>query len=152
MKALDPWTLPAQTGSAYPPPFDRPVRDREKRALGDAFGLHNFGVNLVRLAPGVESSQRHWHSRQDEFVMVLEGELALVCDEGEQALTAGMVAGFPAGRPNGHKLVNRSGRDAVYLEVGDRLPGDSSTYSDIDMLSFPAPSRRRFTRRDGAPY
>ena len=152
MKAIDPWTLPATTGSAYPPPFDEPVRNREKRALGDPFGLQNFGANLVRMPPGTESSQRHWHSRQDELVMVLEGELVLVTDEGEQTMTPGMVAGFPAVRPDGHKLVNQSGKDAVYLEIGDRMPGDATDYPDIDMLSESAAGARRFTRRDGTPY
>ena len=152
MKAIDPWTLPARTGSAYPPPFDEPVRNREKRALGDPFGLQNFGANLVRMPPGTESSQRHWHSRQDELVMVLEGELVLVTDEGEQVMTRGMVAGFPAARPDGHKLVNRSGKDAVYLEIGDRMPGDATDYPDIDMLSEATAGARRFIRRDGTPY
>lgn len=152
MKAIDPWTLPAMIGSAYPPPFDEPVRNREKRALGDPFGLQNFGANLVRMPPGTESSQRHWHSRQDELVMVLEGELVLVTDEGEQVMTPGMVAGFPAARPDGHKLVNRSGKNAVYLEIGDRMPGDATDYPDIDMLSEAAAGGRRFIRRDGTPY
>lgn len=152
MKAIDPWTLPARTGSGYPPPFDEPVRNREKRALGDPFGLQNFGANLVRLPPGAESSQRHWHSRQDELVMVLEGELVLVTDGGEQAMTPGMVAGFPAAASDGHKLVNRTGQDAVYLEIGDRMPGDATTYPGIDMLSVPAEGGRRFTRKDGTPY
>ena len=152
MKAIDPRTLPARTGSAYPPPFDEPVRNREKRALGDPFGLQNFGANLVRLPPGTESSQRHWHSRQDELVMVMEGELVLVTDDGEQTMTPGTVAGFPAGTPDGHKLVNRSSQDAVYLEIGDRMPGDASTYSDIDMRSLASEGARRFIHKDGTPY
>lgn len=152
MRAVDPWTLPARMGSAYPAPFDAPVAAREKRALGDAFGLRNFGVNLVRLPPGTESSQRHWHSRQDEFVMVLQGELVLATDAGEQTLGAGMVAGFPAGRSDGHKLVNRSAGDAVYLEVGDRSPGDRTEYSDIDMCSYPTDGPRAYVRKDGTPY
>ncbi len=152
MKAIDPRTLPARTGSAYPPPFDEPVRKREKRALGDPFGLRNFGANLVRLPPETESSQRHWHSRQDELVMVMEGELVLVTDDGEETMTPGTVAGFPAGTPDGHKLVNRSSQDAVYLEIGDRMPGDATAYSDIDMRSLATEGARRFIHKDGTPY
>ena len=150
--ALDPATVPAVRGSDYPPPFDRLVAARERRRLGDAVGLTNFGVNLLRVPPGCASSQRHWHTRQDEFVYVLEGEVVLVTDGGEQTLSAGMAAGFPAGTGDGHHLVNRSDRDALLLEVGDRMPGDEVDYADIDMMIRWVDGEERFLRKDGTPY
>jgi uncharacterized cupin superfamily protein len=152
--ALDPWSLPSRTGSAYPEPFRAPPANREKRALGDAFGLNGFGVNLVRLPPGSWSSQRHWHSHEDELVYILEGELVLVTDAGEQVVTAGMVMGFPAGRPDGHHMINRSGRDAVYLEVGARLAEDGVEYPDIDLAyrRIGGGDSFGFTNRNGDPY
>src|SRR5262249_40424679 len=123
--AIDANTLPSVSSTGYPEPFRKLVAGRSRRKLGDVFGLQNFGVNLTRLTPGAMSSMRHWHGRQDEFVYVLEGEVVLVTDAGEQIMGAGMVAGFPAGRQDGHHLINRSTKDAVYLEIGDRLPGDS---------------------------
>ena len=150
--ALEAMTVTPIVGSPYPEPFKALVGGRERRPLGDAFGLTNFGVNLLRVPPGCASSQRHWHSRQDELVYVLSGELVLVTDAGEQLLTAGMVAGFPAGRADGHHLVNRSARDAVVIEVGDRMPGDEIDYSDIDMLLRWVGGEERFVRRDGTPY
>ncbi len=150
--ALEAMTVAPIVGSAYPEPFKALVAGRERRPLGDAFGLTNFGVNLLRVPPGCASSQRHWHSRQDELVYVLSGELVLVTDAGEQLLTAGMVAGFPAGRADGHHLVNRSARDAVGIEVGDRIPRDEIDYSDIDMLVRWVGGEERFVRKDGTPY
>jgi uncharacterized cupin superfamily protein len=150
--ALDPKTVPPETGSGYPQAFRALVAGRERRRLGDALGLKNFGVNLTRLPPGCASSQRHWHTRQDEFVYVLEGALVLVTDAGEQVLTAGMAAGFPAGRPDGHHLVNRSNRDAVMLEIGDRSPGDEGDYSDVDMMWRIVEGEERYLRKDGTPY
>src|SRR5690606_38283862 len=114
--ALDPATVPARTGTIYPDGFKSVVEGRFKQALGNALGLKNFGVNLTRLKPGAASAHRHWHTRQDEFVYILEGEGTLVTDEGEQILGPGMAAGFPAGVENGHHLVNRSAADVVYLE------------------------------------
>ena len=152
LPALDPETVEVWTGSTYPEPFAAECRARQKRALGDAVGLKNFGVNLVRMAPGVWSSQRHWHSAQDEFVYVLEGEVVLVTDAGEQTLTPGMAAGFPAGSGDGHHLVNRSDADAVYLEVGDRAQGDDVDYPDVDMLARWVDGVRKFVRKDGTPY
>ena len=116
--AVDPATLPPRRSSGYPEPFQTAVEGRIKRALGDAFGLTQFGVNLVEMPPGCWSSQRHWHSHEDEFVYVVSGELVLVTDAGEQPMRKGMVAGFPAGRADGHHLINRSGQPAVYLEIG----------------------------------
>jgi uncharacterized cupin superfamily protein len=150
--ALDPATVAPRIGTDYPPPFDRLVATRERRRLGDALGLKNFGVNLLRLPPGCASSQRHWHSRQDEFVFVVAGEVVLVTDGGEQRLTAGMAAGFPAGKPDGHHLINRSARDALVLEVGDRTPGDEADYSDIDMLVRLIDGEERYVRKDGTVY
>ena len=150
--ALDPATVAPRIGTDYPPPFDRLVATRERRRLGDALGLKNFGVNLLRLPPGCASSQRHWHSRQDEFVFVVAGEVVLVTDGGEQLLTIGMAAGFPAGKPDGHHLVNRSARDALVLEVGDRTPGDEADYSDIDMLVRLIDGEERYVRKDGTLY
>ena len=146
--ALDPATIEPVVGTSYPPDFDRACAAREKRRVGDALGLGNFGVNLVTLPPGTASSQRHWHSHQDEFVYIVRGEATLVTDGGEQILGPGMVAGFPAGRPDGHHLVNRSDADVVYLEVGDRPPVDDVDYPDIDMLIRGG----RFVHRDGSAY
>ena len=150
--ALDPATLVPHLGSSYPAPFDAAVATREKRALGDALGLTNFGVNLTRLPPGMASAQRHWHTKEDEFVYIVEGELMLVTDAGEQCLSAGMVAGFPAGKKDGHFLVNRSGRDAVYLEVGNRAADDEVDYPDIDMLVRRVAGELKFVRKNGTPY
>jgi uncharacterized cupin superfamily protein len=126
---------------------------REKRPLGDLFGLQNFGVNLTRLAPGAASALRHAHSRQDEFVYVLEGRPTLITDEGEALLEPGMCAGFRAGTGNAHHLVNRTTQDVVFLEVGDRTAGDQGSYPDDDLQAALGPDGRwRFTRKDGTPY
>ncbi len=150
--ALDPTSVASRIGSNYPRPHAEAVKRREKKPLGDALGLKNFGVNLVRIPAGGMSSQRHCHSRQDEFVFVLEGELVLVTDAGEQTLAAGMAAGFPAGSGDGHHLLNRTGEDAVYLEVGDRTAGDEVDYPDIDMLIRLIDGKRTYIHRDGTPY
>lgn len=144
--------VPAVTGSGYPEPFRSRVSARRKQRLGDAFGLKNFGVNLTTLPPGSVSALRHWHSHEDEFIYVVSGELVLITDGGEQRLNSGMCAGFPAGRADGHCLVNRSGADAVYFEVGDRRPEDAVTYPDDDIMGRASPQGRRFTRKSGAPY
>ena len=149
---LDPSDLPPRTGSSYPSPFSEAVASRVKRALGSPLGLTQFGVNLVNLPPGCWSSQRHWHSHEDEFVYVLEGELVLVTDRGETILKPGMAAGFPAGAADGHHLINRSGQEAVYLEVGSRRPEDEAFYSDIDMELRRGPAGHRFVHRNGEPY
>ena len=150
--ALDPADVPARAGSSYPEAFREPCRTRIKRALGDALGLSNFGVNLVTLPPGAWSAQRHWHSREDEFVYVLEGELTLISEGGEQALGAGHAAGFPAGRADGHHLVNKGSAPATYLEVGDRRREDTVTYPDVDLHLTPGPEGRVFTDTQGKPY
>ena len=136
------------TGTLYPSPFDEPCRSRHRTRLGDAAGLTQYGVNLVRLEPGAWSSQRHWHLAQDEFIYVLSGEVALVTDAGAEILRAGDCAGFKAGDKNGHCLQNRSGADATVLEIGTRLAGEYATYSDIDMKTpGRSNSRRRRLRR-----
>jgi uncharacterized cupin superfamily protein len=150
--ALDPAELPAREGTSYPEPFKDPCRTRTKRALGDALGLGNFGVNLVTLPPGAGSAQRHWHSHEDEFVYLVEGELMLITEDGEQLLTAGQVAGFPAGRADGHHLVNQGAAPATYLEVGDRNPEDECSYPDIDLHYAPTPDGHVFTNKKGERY
>lgn len=148
---LNPAEVPVRPGTTYPAPYHEEIAGREKRKVGNALGLRNFGVNFVRLKPGAWSSQRHWHTRQDEFVYVLEGELTLVTDAGETALGAGMVGGFPAGSGDGHHLVNRTEVDALYIEVGDRLPGDDVDYPDIDMRVENNAEIKRFTNKKGEP-
>ena len=152
LPAVDPAQVPAVTGSAYPEPFKSRVATRRKQRLGDALGLKHFGVNLTTIPPGAASALRHWHSHEDEFIYIVSGELVLVTNDGEQPLTAGMCAGFPAGKPDGHCLVNRTRTDAVYLEVGDRRPEDAVTYPDDDIAGQATPQGRRFTRKDGTPY
>ena len=145
--------VPESNRTGYPPQFQAGVEKRHARRLADHAGLTNFGVNLVRMEPGAISSQRHWHTKSDEFVYMVEGELVLETNAGAQVLKAGMCAGFPAGNGDGHRLVNRSGHDATFLVVGDRLPGDEAAYPDIDMLFGRGPDgRNRFTRKDGTPY
>ena len=150
MPKIDTNTVPARKGSGYPRPFDEPCAARTRRRLGDAGGLRDFGVNLMTLPPGGWSSQRHWHSHEDEFVYLLEGELALIEDGGETVLRAGDCAAFPKGTGNGHHLVNKSTAMAVYLEVGSRNPLDLTTCCDIDMKSANADGR--FVHKDGTPY
>jgi uncharacterized cupin superfamily protein len=153
LPALDPADVPAATGTNYPEQFRAAVAGRSKRRLGDALGLTIFGVNLTTLRPGAQSALRHWHSAQDEFIYMVEGELVLVTDEGEQIVRPGMCAGFPAGKHDGHHLVNRSGRDAIYLEVGDRTGNDAVTYPDNNIHAPAAgDGSRRFTKKDGTPY
>ncbi len=149
---LDPGTVTSRKGSVYQHPFTGPLAGRAKRALGNALGLTNFGVNLVELGPGDWSSPRHWHSHEDEFVYVLDGELTLVTGAGEQVLEAGMAAGFPAGVEDGHHLINRSDATATYLEVGSRLPEDVVHYPDIDLKAKSGPDGRVFTNKKGEPY
>lgn len=141
---------PRPRATNYPPPFAARVAGREKRALGDVFGLRNFGVNLTRLEPGAMSALRHAHARQDEFVYVLDGEPTLVTDAGETRLAPGLCAGFPAGSGDAHHLVNRTDRDVWYLEIGDRTPGDAVTYPDDDLAAALIDGRWRFTRKDGS--
>ncbi len=148
MKKIDIERARLTRGSAYPAPHGEPCVSRERRRLGEAGGLTAFGVNHLTLPPGAWSSQRHWHSHEDEFVCVLAGEVVLVTDAGEERLGPGDCAAFRAGDPDGHHLINRSNRDAVLLEVGSREPArDRTIYSDIDMVAEPGEAGYR--RRDG---
>jgi uncharacterized cupin superfamily protein len=148
LPALDPMTLEPRTGSGYPEPYRSRVVPREKRALGNALGLARIGINHTILPPGKESSMRHWHSHEEEFIFVLSGEVWLRTDAGEQLLEAGMCCGFPLGTRDGHQLVNRSDAPAIYLEVSNRDPADTAEYSDVDMVY----QRGVFTRRDGSGF
>lgn len=144
---------PRKTRSNYPETFVSRLGGREKRPLGDPFGLIIFGVNLARLPPGAMSALRHAHTRQDEFVYILEGTPTLVTDSGETLLKPGMCAGFKAGTGDAHHLVNRSDSDVVYLEVGDRTLGDEASYPEDDIVAVKTiDGTRKFTRKDGTPY
>ncbi len=150
---IDLSTVPVETGTNYPAPFQSVVSGRSRQRVGNAAGLQNFGVNLTTLAPGSQSALRHWHSAQDEFVYVVRGELWLVTDDGEQILTAGEMAGFAAGIANGHHLVNRSDQLAIYLEVGDRTASDQVNYPDQDLKYVLVDTGgRAFTRKNDHPY
>lgn len=138
--------------SAYPAPFAARMQGREKKALGERFGLANFGVNLTRLQPGGISALRHWHERQDEFVYVLSGRPTLRVDGRAFPLEPGMCVGFPAGRGEGHHFVNETDEDAVYLEIGDRTAGDIVHYPDEDLVARETGGRWTFTHKDGTPY
>ena len=144
---------PSRAGRGYPEPFAARVTGRERRVLGDAFGLTSFRVNLTRLPPGGMSALRHTHTREDEFIYVIEGEPILMTNAGETQLRPGMCAGFKAGSGDAHHLLNRSGGDVVYLEVGDRNPGDTVIYPDDDIGRALTPAGERiFVHRDGTPY
>jgi uncharacterized cupin superfamily protein len=136
----------------YPEPFASRMAGREKRPLGDLFGLTNFGVNLTRLAPKGVSALRHAHSKQDEFIYVLQGHPTLHTDEGRTRLSPGMCAGFKAGSGNGHCLINETADEVVYLEVGDRTPGDEGTFPDDDLKAMLSDGKWKFTHKDGSPY
>ena len=138
--------------SVYPEPFASRMAGREKRPLGDIFGLTNFGVNLTRIPPGGQSSARHAHTRQDEFIYILKGHPTLHTDEDRTPLCPGMCAGFKAGTGNGHRLVNETAEEVVYLEVGDRTPGDEGSYPDDDLKALLVEGKWKFVHRDGTPY
>ncbi len=144
---------PARTKPTnYPEPFASRMAGREKRPLGDLFGLTNFGVNLTRLAPKAISALRHAHSKQDEFIYILQGRPTLRTDEGSTQLEPGMCAGFKAGSGNGHQLINETDENVVYLEAGDRTPGDEGSYPDDDLKALLADGKWRFVHKDGVPY
>lgn len=150
MPKIDLAVVPEVRGSGYPAPFNAPCAGRLRQRLGEAGGLKDFGVNLMRVPPGGWSSQRHWHSHEDEFVYVVAGELVLVEDAGETLLRAGECAAFPKNSGDGHHLINRTDAMAVYLEMGWRWPADVTTCSDIDMMSANADGR--FVHENGDPY
>ena len=151
--AIEAATAPTRAKpSIYPEPFASQMHGREKRPLGDVFGLTNFGVNLTRILPGGESALRHAHTRQDEFVYILEGAPTLITAAGEALLGPGMCAGFKAGEGGGHQLANRSRELVVYLEIGDRTPGDSVSYPDDDIEACLEAGAWRFRHKNGEPY
>jgi uncharacterized cupin superfamily protein len=143
---------PRTKATNYPQPFALRMVGRRKQPLGDLFGLTNFGVNLTRLAPGAESALRHAHTKQDEFIYVLQGHPTLRTDDGRTRLSPGMCAGFKAGTGNGHHLINETGEDVVYLEVGDRTPGDEGSYPDDDLKALMVDGKWTFAHKDGSPY
>ena len=149
MPKIDVAQAPLKSSSRYPQPFDVPCRNKSRRRLAEAAGLKRLGVNLLELSPGAWSSQRHWHSGMDEFVWVVEGEVTLVTNAGEQTLRAGECAAFRAGDPDAHHLQNRSERRALVLEVGSNEPRDEvTTYPDIDLIATPD----GYFHKDGGPY
>ena len=152
MPKIDIARASVRTRGVYPDPWGAATQGREKTALGDVAGLTQFGVNLTRLKPGAASALRHWHETEDEFVYVLEGEIMLIEDGGTTVLRPGDAAGFKAGVSNGHHLVNKSQRDALYLEVGTRAKRERAHYSDVDLVYDRDESGFRFSRRSGEPY
>ena len=152
MPKIDVSAIELRTGTGYPEPLRGIVKGRERKPLGDAGGLTQFGVNLTRLRPGAASAHRHWHEREDELVYVLDGELVLVEDGGETLLRPGDAAAFKAGVADGHHVVNRSDRDALLLEIGTRSSRDSCHYSDVDLALVSDEDGKRFTRKSGEPY
>ena len=152
MPKIDVARLKVESTSGYPEPYRAAVAGRSRQRLGDAVGLDQFGVNLTRLQPGAQSAQRHWHAAEDEFVYVLEGELVLCENEGETILKAGDAAAFKAGVANGHCLINRSSRDAVYLEIGTRAARERAEYPDIDMCVERDADGMRYLHKSGEPY
>jgi len=152
MPKIDIGKATVRTATIYPQPWRAVTAGREKTVLGDVVGLSQFGVNLTRLKPGAASSLRHWHEAEDELIYVLEGEMILIEDGGETVLRPGDAAGFKAGVPNGHQLVNRSRRDALYLEIGARAPRERAHYADVDLVLDRDERGPRFSRRSGEPY
>ena len=153
MPKIDRGKAPGRTTTVYPAEFKHVCEGREKAALGNVAGLTQFGVNLTRLKPGAASALRHWHENEDEFVYVVEGELILIEDGGETLLRTGDAAGFKAGVPNGHQLINKTNRDAVYLEVGTRAPNERAHYPDVDLdLVREADGTLRLSHKSGEPY
>ena len=153
LPAIDPKTIAPRFGIAvYAEKYKGQVQGRERRVLGDACGIKSFGVNLTIVPPGGWSSHRHWHSREDEFIFVVEGELVLVTDAGEQVIGAGQGAGFPANSGDGHHFINRTEKPATILEIGHRDPLDEVDYSDVDMIVRPTPQGRKFTNKKGEPF
>jgi uncharacterized cupin superfamily protein len=149
---LAPGDVAPRFGTIYPPQYAGELQGREKRALGDAFGLAQYGVNLTTLPPGCWSAQRHWHEKEDEFVYVLSGEITLIDDAGEHLLAPGMCAGFKAGVANGHHLVNKSDAAATYLEIGSRITGEKAHYPEADMLAEKTDAGWKVTRKDGSAF
>ena len=152
MGVIDKGEVPVRTGSIYPEPYASQMAGRSSLRLGDAGGLTQFGANEVILKPGAMSSLRHWHHREDEFVMITQGECTLIQDEGETVMRAGDCAAFPAGDPNGHHFINKSGDEARFLVIGSRMNPEKATYSDVDLEVDLRDGKATFTHKDGTPY
>ena len=152
MPKIDITRLPTDTRTGYPPPYDKVVVGRERKRLGNAAGLDQFGVNLTTLKPGAATALRHWHEKEDELVYVLQGEVVLVEDDGETVLKPGDAAGFKANTPNGHHVINRSQRDAVILEIGTRSKQETARYPDVDLVAVRDDKGMRYTHKNGEPY
>ena len=152
MSIIDPEQIPNIKGSNYPDAFKSIVAGREKKRLDEATGIKNFGVNLTILPPKTQSALRHWHTKQDEFIYILSGEITLITDEAESILKVGQAAGFPAGKENGHCLYNHTDQIATYLEIGDRTPNDAVNYPDDDLIAIATEQGWQFTHKDGTPY
>ena len=152
MPKIDIAQLPTDTRTGYPAPLNRVVEGRQRKRLGNAAGLDQFGVNLTTLKPGAASALRYWHEKEDELVFVLEGEVVLVENSGETVLKPGEAAGFKANSRDGHHLVNKSNRDAVYLEIGTRSKHERAEYPDVDMRIVRDDAGARYTHKDGKPY
>jgi uncharacterized cupin superfamily protein len=152
MPKIDIDKVPIDTATGYPPPFNKVVEGRSRKRLARAAGLTHFGVNICTLKPGAASSQRHWHEKEDEFVYVLQGEVVLREDGGETVLKPGDAAAWKAGVENGHCLINKSSRDAVFIEVGTRVAAERAFYSDIDMMVTRDDRGARYTKKNGEPY
>jgi len=152
MPKIDIASLPTDTRTGYPPPYDRVVEGRSRKRLGNAVGLDQFGVNLTTLQPGAATALRHWHENEDELVYILEGEVVLIEDGGETILKPGDAAAFRANAPNGHHLVNKSDRDVLLLEVGTRARHEKAHYPDVDLLVVRDASGARYSHKNGEPY
>ena len=152
MPKVDIAKVPVRSGSFYPAEFQAEHKGRHKQALGDVVGLTQFGVNISRIEPGASTALRHWHEQEDEFIYMLEGELVLIENDGETVLKPGDAAGFKADSGNGHQLVNRTPRDAVYLEIGTRSMNERVDYADVDMLMIRDDKGARYTHKNGDPY
>ena len=152
MPKIDIASLPIDSRTNYPEPYRAVVAGRLRQRLGNAVGLDQFGVNLTTLKPGAASALRHWHEKEDELVYLLEGEVVLIEDDGETVLKPGDAAGFKANAPNGHHLVNKSERDAVYLEIGSRFKLERAEYPDVDLRIIRDDAGARYTHKDGKPY
>jgi uncharacterized cupin superfamily protein len=152
MPKIDIAAVPVKSGSFYPASFKPEHEGRHKQALGAAAGLTQFGVNLSRIEPGASTALRHWHEQEDEFIYMLDGELVLIENDGETVLRPGDAAGFKAGSGNAHKLINRSDRDALYLEAGTRAASERVHYPDVDLVMDRDAKGRRYTHRNGEPY
>ena len=148
----DPLKIPGRTGSIYPAPFDKACKGRLKRALTQALGLTQFGINMTTLEPGAKSSLRHWHANEDEAIYVVTGEVTMIDDNGEHKLGPGMIAGYPAGEQNAHHLVNKSNASVTYLEIGTRCKDEYATYADVDLVGRKREGEFTFYRKDGSRY